>query len=816
MAKIEVELADGAKAGESLKELTKEAAKLRKEVAGLPKGTKEFVDAAKKLNEVDGSIKDLKEEIKGTTDASEMLKNAWSNLPGASMFNQVSDSLGMAKKGVGGLSSQFGILKTAIAATGIGLILIALAALISLFKTFTPIVDKVEQILGGISGVVAELTNRFQDFGAGLWKIITGAPGGVEQLSDAFKGLGDSIKKSYEEGVKLAELQQDLDDRNRGIAISNAEAEASIDRLIVQSKNRTLAEKERLTVLEGAEKVAIQNFEKEKKLAIDNLNLTIMQAKQKSKLSEDEILQLAEGTLAQEIEYEKRGTLDDDLLEKIADNRVAVINLEGKNNVLLEKINNQRDKLREEQEAKEAKAAEARDKQRAKEAAELQKKLEEQKKYWDTYYANLRNLEDMQVQAMSDSREKDLAQLKLNLQRQIEALDENAPFYAERMVAAQELGRQQRAAVNEKWNKIDKEKEQARIDAQLKTIEDGARDEELIVLEALATRQINEEQFNDELFNIQARNLEQQLELLEQAGQEKTEKYQEIYGNLLNLNIEHNRKIEENDKQRFMATVSGASQLAGALAESYQADIDAQQARVDRAKELHGEESLQYKLAQNELVKIKRENGNKQKRAERTQVALNLITEISSIWQGAATLGPIVGPILGAALTAAALIRSNAALKKIDSTQYAKGGVIHGPSHAQGGVPFTVNRQPGFEAEGGEVIINKRSASRFRRQLSAINSFSNWGRRFEAGGPVSPWRDQSRGSMASPMPSAMNGNTDDLLRELIQETRSTREDLAGYKRSNDTRIDRIKVSNNLQDTQKGLDTLNRIQSEADV
>ena len=33
-----------------------------------------------------------------------------------------------------------------------------------------------------------------------------------------------------------------------------------------------------------------------------------------------------------------------------------------------------------------------------------------------------------------------------------------------------------------------------------------------------------------------------------------------------------------------------------------------------------------------------------------------------------------------------------------------KKGIIQGPSHKNGGVPFTVDGQPGFEAEGGERI----------------------------------------------------------------------------------------------------------------
>lgn len=39
--------------------------------------------------------------------------------------------------------------------------------------------------------------------------------------------------------------------------------------------------------------------------------------------------------------------------------------------------------------------------------------------------------------------------------------------------------------------------------------------------------------------------------------------------------------------------------------------------------------------------------------------------------------------------------------------KYDGGTILNGPSHMQGGIPFTINRKPGFEAEGGETILTK-------------------------------------------------------------------------------------------------------------
>lgn len=94
---------------------------------------------------------------------------------------------------------------------------------------------------------------------------------------------------------------------------------------------------------------------------------------------------------------------------------------------------------------------------------------------------------------------------------------------------------------------------------------------------------------------------------------------------------------------------------------------------------------------------------------------------------------PLVGTILGAIAAAAAVAFGVEQATGIQAVQFHRGGLLRGPSHARGGIPFTVGGRPGFEAEGGEAIINKRSTAMFRDQLSAINA-AGGGVRFENGG----------------------------------------------------------------------------------
>jgi len=70
-----------------------------------------------------------------------------------------------------------------------------------------------------------------------------------------------------------------------------------------------------------------------------------------------------------------------------------------------------------------------------------------------------------------------------------------------------------------------------------------------------------------------------------------------------------------------------------------------------------------------------------------------------------------------------------------DGNKFANGGMVHGASHANGGVKFAVGGRVN-ELEGGEAVINKRSTAMFRGQLSSMNE-AGGGVKFADGGLLS-------------------------------------------------------------------------------
>ena len=122
-------------------------------------------------------------------------------------------------------------------------------------------------------------------------------------------------------------------------------------------------------------------------------------------------------------------------------------------------------------------------------------------------------------------------------------------------------------------------------------------------------------------------------------------------------------------------------------------------------------------------------------------ILANTIATISSIIPKAIStiLSAFSGPLgILKAIAAYAFIRKIMKMKFEDGgiissdDKYAKGGMVYGKSHAQGGEKFSAGGRV-VELEGGEAVINRKSTAMFRNQLSAMNE-AGGGVRFADGG----------------------------------------------------------------------------------
>jgi len=98
-----------------------------------------------------------------------------------------------------------------------------------------------------------------------------------------------------------------------------------------------------------------------------------------------------------------------------------------------------------------------------------------------------------------------------------------------------------------------------------------------------------------------------------------------------------------------------------------------------------------------------------------TLIAYDKTADPVSILTKAAITGALATAAYGAEISAIGQ-------RKFYPKKFAEGGIVNGPSHSDGGVPFSVQGQGGYEMEGGEYIINKRATAMHRDLLDRINN----------------------------------------------------------------------------------------------
>ena len=146
----------------------------------------------------------------------------------------------------------------------------------------------------------------------------------------------------------------------------------------------------------------------------------------------------------------------------------------------------------------------------------------------------------------------------------------------------------------------------------------------------------------------------------------------------------------------------------------------------------------QYRQKQKELRKaqIAEENSidkkifESEKKRDRQNATTGYLQALASIIPNlivydneANPIGLSIKAALSGALATAAYGAELAAIgqRKFFPKKFADGGMVNGPSHEQGGVPFSVQGKGGYEMEGGEFIVNKDATSRNYDLLRRIN-----------------------------------------------------------------------------------------------
>jgi hypothetical protein len=230
-------------------------------------------------------------------------------------------------------------------------------------------------------------------------------------------------------------------------------------------------------------------------------------------------------------------------------------------------------------------------------------------------------------------------------------------------------------------------------------------------------------------------------------------------------------KAFEGIASAFEKGLSVLNSFLDAANEREQARLDEAASRSEKReerlnKELQGATGLRRKFIQqqidNELAAQEQLEKQKEELARKAAIKDKAIAITQSLIQGALAVSrALAAPpgfpanlpfVIGTGVFAAAQTAAIAAKKFED------GGLIEGPRHSEGGVPFTVQGRGGFEAEGGEYIINKKATKRFLPVLQKINSV-----KFAQGGLIG-------GVATSPTVSSTFGSAEQQIRSFNERT----------------------------------------------
>jgi hypothetical protein len=264
----------------------------------------------------------------------------------------------------------------ALVANPLGAVLTAIAVVIGVlflaFKSFQPLVDKVEQSFAALGAVVNVIKNTF-----------IAVVMGTKSLGEAFGGLSDDMSDAAKRTMVLVKAQQDLEDVMKSQEVTTARNRAEINKLNVELKNRTLSEEQRLKIADKIEQKINQDYQQRKKNVDQEVRLAREAIAIKAKFTDDEIKLLKRTGDATKELAESRGGNYDEEFDRLNAARKAAIALEDEATVNTERIYNKRDKLEDDRIAKEEKRASDAKARAEKEASARVKREEEAQKIKD-------------------------------------------------------------------------------------------------------------------------------------------------------------------------------------------------------------------------------------------------------------------------------------------------------------------------------------------------------------------------------------------------------------------------------------------------
>lgn len=673
------------------------------------------------------------------------------------------------------------ILRGAVISTGIGALVVALGSLIAYFTSTQEGIDKVNKVLTPLKVLFQTLWGVVQNVGKALVEAFTHPKQLLLDLGkfmqeqiinrataiiDAFKGLGNILTGNFKEGFKQVgdaalQVSTGVKDvvgkvKEAGKAVSDTIGEAIKRGQRIEEINQKLSASE-ADFIEQTAKLK-QEFKEQNMIAEDTTKTFAEReaAARKSIEIQKKINKLAtdRNDLEQELlnlKFASNDTSDADRAElakkkaELAEQRTAMV----------EAVTTQNNKVNTIHKAAADEQAKQRKEASDKAIAWLKQELEWQKEAIEDYVKT--------NSAVAKSMQERLDIEEKGMQDRLALLDKEK---ANGLIKQREYERQKRD--------IEQDYLKVRNELTIEAVQKEAEQYEMLNADKFDT----EEALQEAIYQKKVEALEKEKQLKQEmhdwdynAEEEHQEKLQELkadyQGKLQELKAQQAKEDENNrnaqkEAEKAQRDFDFADKLMSLQEQgATELEIEAEQLRQKHEKEREElDESLDnnkisHEMYYNQLNLLIRKQAKEEldlkKKTEESKLALTqsvlgqikgMTGEHTALSKAAAIAEATIntylgvskaismGMPMGAIPAAITLATGMANVQKIMSTEtdkYEAGGLIVGKSHASGGVPFTVAGRGGFEAEGGEYIINKRATAMYFPVLEAINKSAGYG-----------------------------------------------------------------------------------------
>ena len=687
--------------------------------------SKKMAEAAKKENQTIGNLTEaqraeLKAKLDGAVGAERLAKTQeYLN----SINQKVTVSFGASTKAGNllGKTMQFvgfsfetaaagvAIFETALMAIGIGVIIAALVGLFEVVKDlgvafieWADDIDDANKELKKINETI-ELTNTLLEMDEKSMKRRQG------EYIAYLKSKGATEKQVREQGIK--DLKDQLKLTQTAYKTLSDEEQKLLHNKVATSEDIQKLQKKRSEVdqkaldLQSQIKVAEYNNQTE-------INKKILEDQKKA---DEEAKKLREKRL------QDNKTADEALITLKQEN--AVLYLKNERDKQYQELKNQA-----ENEARKIEALDISEKKKEELRLQIYKKYgakmielankfneEDEKKLKEKYEKQLewdRKLADMSVQAISDQTEREKAEKQKKYEDDLKdlkkALDDDLITKKEHDDAVLNLTK----GLNNDLKKIDDDKKKRENEEKLKKLDDDIK-----FLQISTDAEKNSFiAYWDDRQKILDKSKERELAALDLTEAQKVA-----------IEAKYVQLSKDLQKEKFNAYVGYVSAGLSAVSGFYSQQQTINQLAMDN-------ELAKVKGNAEEEDKVKEKYFYKNRDAQKGQA---IIATLQSAVQAYSSLAgiPIVGPFLGAAAAAAALVfgykqvdliasqtyqssltaNSNAPKPELPNygKNYGDGGMIDGPRHAQGGTLIN--------AEGGEAVMTRGAVTMFQPLLSAMN-----------------------------------------------------------------------------------------------